>query len=304
MGRKKSHKPKAPGLEAGPPAQESLAPVSQSAESSSHVSKEKSKKGIQAAKMEPLYAFDEDPRPAKRQKTAATSEESRANQEMITQEAQLDQAPVLDDTRIQVSDVANLPPEVQHLTSKYEMSTMSILSSSKMEQKVRKLLTRTQLVEETKSKPGVVILTAKSDVAAKMVGIVEIAKRNIEKEGGQWWQYNALLGQTIELKKDVKTNRPAGGKTLREWEEEQSQNQNCTAEEAGASGTDGPQAKASTAREEDEDEDQDDDGGAFQTMGRHQVMAYDKNRSKLRAIPIMTIYLSRTPVPGLGAHCT
>ena len=172
-----------------------------------------------------------------------------------------------------------------------------------MQQKVRNLLLRTRMIPEngSKSKPGVVVLTAKADVAQKMVGIVEIAKRAIEKEDGQWWQYNKIHGQMIEpRRKEAKTKQAKKGKIPAEPEEAQTEKEGCTIADATRSQETNPQVSAAIDKTGDEDED---DEAAFQTMGEHQVMLNEGNRSKVRAIPIMTIHMSRFSVPELRAHC-
>lgn len=253
--------------------------------------------------MEPVYTWEEDIRPAKRQKTMKLGDA------LHQASMGLESGPQED-----VSDVANsgvaaanpstaqLPIELCYMQDKFDFTTMSIVSSSKMEQKVRNLLLRTKRPSK-ETKPGVVILTAKADVASKMVGIVEIAKRTIRQEGGKWWQYSKLHSQVIELKKKSKAKRAEGGKTLREWAEEQKEkgeNVSGGMRENHIGGHDMPDDKGASLDDSEKDENDDD---AFQTMGRHQVMAYDENRSKMRAIPIMTIYLSQAPVPALRTTC-
>jgi len=255
--------------------------------------------------MEPVYTWEEDPRPAKRQKTTNREDAHHPASIALPSGPQED----IPDTANGGVAAANLSTdqlhtELRYLQDRFEFTTMSIVSSSKMEQKVRNLLLRTKrLPKETK--PGVVILTAKADVASKMVGIVEIAKRAIRQEGGKWWQYSKLHPQMIELKKKkTRPKRAEGGKTLREWADEQ--------EEKGEPVSGGMEENPNgdqkmpdntEARLGDLEKDEDEDEGAFQTMGRHQVMAYDENRSKMRAIPIMTVYLSQVPVPALCSTC-
>jgi len=142
-------------------------------------------------------------------------------------------------------------------------------------------------------------------VASKMVGIVEIAKRTIRQEGGKWWQYSKLHSQVIELKKKKpRPKRAEGGKTLREWAHEQEEKGECVSEGMKENHNgDHDMPNDQEARLDDLEKEEDEDEGAFQTMGRHQVMAYDENRNKMRAIPIMTIYLAQVPVPVLRSTC-
>ena len=262
------------------------------------------KKTPQLTHMQPVYSWQDSPRPAKRQKTTfaevTEGEPPNSNKAGVQQAAR--QA-ASDGVATSVPSTDQLPPELYHLQKTYDITTMSIISSSKMEQKVRNLLLRIKAPVEG-AKPGIVILTAKADLASKLVGIVEIAKRTIQQECGQWWQYSKLHPQIVGLKeKKEKSKRPEGGITLREWADGQLEQKENVSQES-----DGKQDTAAHARAEDPsmdrpEENEDEDEGAFQTMGRHQVMAYDENKSKIRAVAIMTVYLSQVALPALKDTC-
>ena len=198
----------------------------------------------------------------------------------------------------------DLLPEVRHLSTKYNFTTMSISSSAKINEKVDKLLSRVGDFNfaDTKAKPGVVVLRAESKDASKMVSIVEIARQQVESEKGKWWQYSKLNGRIAELKvKSVK--RKTGDNTLSEWEKKRAGAGLLGVEEAeGATGS------ASDKVEHDHelvgrDEEMED---AFETMVNPKE-AVDKggelsgngSGTKVRATPVMTIYFARVPVPGL-----
>ena len=190
-----------------------------------------------------------------------------------------------------------LPAEVKHLQNKYDFTTMSILSSSKIEQKVRNLLLRVSRFNfvDIKAKPGIVVLHAKAEAAGKMVSIVEIAKQEIQKENGKWYQYSKLHGEIMELK--AKETKPrGGGKTLAEWSKEKSgDGAPAKTGERTFSGVEKVlEEKQAVDDEDDEMED------AFETMAPPN-RGHDKaeERKKVRAIPIMTIYFARVPVPVL-----
>lgn len=197
------------------------------------------------------------------------------------------------------SSAKELPPEVQHLSSKYDFTTMSILSSAKISDKVKKLLLRVENFSfaDPKSKPGIVVLRAKSDVASKMVSIVEIARQDIEHYKGKWWQYSKVDGQIAELKtKPVK--RRNDGKTLLEWQKERAGGESQRVEVRGETGVE-VQDNGEVVNGDEEMED------AFQSMVNlkeaDQVAKQSENGSgrKIRANPVMTIYFARVPVPGL-----
>ena len=190
-----------------------------------------------------------------------------------------------------------LPSEVRHWPDKYEVITMSILSSSKIEQKVRNLLVRLSKLDDasTKAKPTVVMLHAKGDVASKMVSIVEIAKAEI-KEDGKLYQYNGLHGETSELKAK-KPERAGGGKTVAEWAKEHPGLENHGRESMNECG----KYTLGTSDQSDDDvEMADATEDAFETMAPPN-RGYDTTeaRKKVRAYPVLTIYLARVPIPEL-----
>ena len=194
-----------------------------------------------------------------------------------------------------------LPPELSHLQTKYDFTTMSIISSSKIEQKVRNLLLRLEKFSfaDVNAKPGVVVLHAKANVAAKMVSIIEIAKKNISQEGGKWWQYSRLHGQIAELKENPEKVEPAG-KTLVEWERNRvSSRRNAVEVNATSNGV---QVEGPIVGTIDEPEDLIDDEVVFETMkenkkgGDPSATEGFQARKKIRAVPVMTIYMSRVPI--------
>ena len=194
--------------------------------------------------------------------------------------------------------VSILPLHLQSLQAKYDFSTMSIISSSKIETKVKTLLARlgTFSCPDKGAKPAVVILSAKAGVANKMISVVEIAKREIEAQGAKWWQYSRVHSQLTELKgKPGKGTE--GGKTLRQRENEQDEKK--VGELHGVKDVAVDSAMADVGGGDDAEED------AFETAapmgnGTTGVPAEEiAVRKKIRAVPIMTIHLSRVPVDEL-----
>ncbi|MCJ1313442.1 hypothetical protein MMC25_007120 [Agyrium rufum] len=211
-----------------------------------------------------------------------------------------------------------LPPELAHLHKKYDFICMSIISSSKMEQKIRTLLGHMSKFSfaKTNARPGVVVLHAKAPVASKLCSIVEIAKQTIQKEKGQWYQYSRVHGELTELKPPKAKN---GGRTLTEVDGEGMGEK--AAEDAGkTTESSGKNVEMETEEiveavkeihgdgdgdEEVEDEDEEHDEEAFETMlsPAHRVSSGSKEppqpRKKIRAVPVLTIYMSRVPIPDL-----
>ena len=179
-----------------------------------------------------------------------------------------------------------LPPELAHLEKKYEFATMSIISSVKMEQKVRSLLSHLARFSyaDIHCKPGVVALHAKANVAGKMISIVEIAKREIQQAKGHWWQYSRCHGD------------------LMEWRRKEAKAKNESAATGGNVIRIGHAEELRSIKEESMDLDgADEEEVAFQETSPKQIGAQVEARKKVRAVPVMTIYMSRVPIPEFKA---
>ncbi|MCJ1438403.1 hypothetical protein MMC27_007791 [Xylographa pallens] len=190
-----------------------------------------------------------------------------------------------------------LPSSLRHLHSHYAFATMSISSSSKITQKVRSLRTHLEKFSfaDVKAKPGVVALYTRANMASKMISVVEIVKREVEREGGRLYQYSRLESLLGELKKKKPKeekegeNAPAKGKTLQEWQAAQDSSLAVSLQPA-------------MSDVEMEEQDKVEEEEAFETMTEkgpkdHVIVPNSEERKKVRAIPMMTIYLSRVPVP-------
>jgi len=191
-----------------------------------------------------------------------------------------------------------LLPQLLSLQSKYDITSMSIISSSKVETKVKTLLTRLGNFSwaDKDGKPAIVVLSAKAGVAGKMVSVVEIAKREIEAQGAKWWQYSRVYGQTTELK-EKPSKGTDGGKTLLEWEKEQAEKADAMAEDMGKEADDLTMTDADDGEEVGEE--------AFETVAQNGNGSFVtpteeiEARKKIRAVPVMTIHMSRVPVDEL-----
>lgn len=195
-----------------------------------------------------------------------------------------------------------LPPELSHLQTKYDFTTMSIISSSKIEQKVRNLLLRLEKFSfaDINAKPGVVVLHAKANVVAKMVSIVEIAKKNITDEGEKWWQYSRLHGQIAELKEKPERAESAG-KTLVEWEQNRA-SLIKSGVEANLTGNRVQTGQPTVGIIDEPTGHQVEEEAGFETM-KEKKKCEDLStaeafqaRKKIRAVPVVTIYMSRVPI--------
>ncbi len=196
-----------------------------------------------------------------------------------------------------------LPPELRCLAGQYDFSTMSIISSAKIESRVRNLLERLRKFRfaDTKGKPGIVILCAKANVASKLCSVVELAKQQIENEKGKWWQYNKLHGELLKLKQRRIECTGGGGKLSER--NEITAGDGVTHHNAFNEREKGPatgQKGKSTDEEEDEIGEE-----PFEVMTDpklregNDIPSQSGNGKKVRNTPIMTIIFAMVPVPGL-----
>ena len=201
-----------------------------------------------------------------------------------------------DSTPDQVDRV--LPDHLRPLRAKYDLVTMSIVSSSSIYQKVRSVLDHMVKFSfaDPRAKPGVLILHAKGNVAGKMISIVEIAKREIEKERGSWWQYSGVHTEITDLKELQVTKGSQTEKTLSENQEHHKDDADRGMDEAQQAMTESKTADGPSPAEEEE---------FFESMGQgvpHEVLPLAEEtepRKKIRSIPVMMTYMSRVPVAEL-----
>ncbi|KAI4270878.1 MAG: hypothetical protein LQ337_006407 [Flavoplaca oasis] len=226
-----------------------------------------------------------DPRPMKRLKTnngSAIPSVSVQPPTLATNSIRTDLAPSL----------FPIPIEIQHLQDQYDISTISIISSSKIQQKVKNLIARVErfTFANVSAKPGVVVLHAKAASASKLISVIEIAKKDIEIRGGKWYQYSKLHSELLDFKE--KQRKPSqDGRTL-----------------AGTTSGPSPTADGKTRPQRTDAGDQNDlaEEGvgsdaevAFETLQHQSSSAASNGTSKVRATPIMTVYFACVSVPGL-----
>lgn len=180
-----------------------------------------------------------------------------------------------------------LPPDLAHLQAKYKFISMSIISSSKIQQKVRTLLNHLETFRNigAQAKPGIVTMHAKADTASKLVTIIEIVKKNVTQREGRCWQYSRVHGQQNELKgkKRKRINIEETG-TVGKSEE-------IPAAEGDADTTRGTNLVSDGEANEE----------SFEMMEDKKQKSGQsiEGRKKIRAIPVITIYMSSVPVPEL-----
>ncbi|KAL8841043.1 MAG: hypothetical protein Q9170_001068 [Blastenia crenularia] len=189
---------------------------------------------------------------------------------------------------------SSLPLEVQHLQSQYHFSTMSIISSSKINQKVKVLLDRVEKsnIADISGQSEVVIVSAKAGAASKMISVVEIAKRDIDDRGGKWHAYSMLRSELLQLRTKQRQRSQAATTLVDRGSERASHSvlRQPSAQEATDDWRD-------TGGVETEDE-----GEAFETLQQPSARPVVIARTKVRETPIMTVFFSCEPIPGLRDH--
>ncbi|KAI1428556.1 hypothetical protein F5Y12DRAFT_669755 [Xylaria sp. FL1777] len=174
--------------------------------------------------------------------------------------------------------------------ARYEIQLQSVISSSKIQQRVSAMLrhltppTKPSSIEPTPtavmSKTKISVLRARASDAGKLISIAEIAKREIEQEQsadddvgdepsqrsgtGRWFQYIAL------------------GEELRQKDREEG---NTVIEETVLGGPDA----------DGQDHDEDDDFEVMKTPFERAI----EGRPLVREVPVMSLFLSRSPVEEL-----
>ncbi|KAE9377987.1 hypothetical protein N431DRAFT_329171 [Stipitochalara longipes BDJ] len=201
----------------------------------------------------------------KKSSLAVSKENKEARESM-----QLDSTNVASSSHDASTESIGTAQKLTGLEDTHDVASMSIISSSKVEQKVTRAL---QILSEypavPPAKPKVVMLHSKAAVASKMITIAEITKREIVNNGGKWYQYNKL-GQVIGERKD----KELGARKEKSAGEDVSMVKNGDEE-------------AENASEEE-----------FETMRTPFERAIE-GKPKVRAIPVMTLYLSRVRIDSL-----
>ncbi|KAH7350845.1 hypothetical protein BKA65DRAFT_245923 [Rhexocercosporidium sp. MPI-PUGE-AT-0058] len=167
------------------------------------------------------------------------------------------------------------------LENTYAVTTMSIISSSHITKKVSRIL---EVLSSSKSeqekgkgkgKENVVMMYAKAPVVSKVVSVAEIVKREIGKEGGKWFSY-CVVGEVVGERGDVAGGDGKGGRKRN---------------------TRGKEDEENLVEEEGEGSDEEE---AFEVMKTPFERALEsEGKPKVRAMPVMSLYLSRSRIEGL-----
>ncbi|KAL5321872.1 hypothetical protein ACEPPN_009835 [Leptodophora sp. 'Broadleaf-Isolate-01'] len=180
------------------------------------------------------------------------------------------------------------------LEDSHTVTTMSIISSSHITKKVSRILELLSISPSSPSEEGegngkssgkdkgrgkekkdsVVMMYAKAPVVSKVVSVAEIVKREIGKEGGKWFSYCAV-GEVIRERGEQDRNGKGGREKIQ-------------GQERGKENVDEGEGS-----EEEEEE-------AFELMKTPFERALEsEGKPKVRAMPVMSLYLSRVRIEGL-----
>ncbi|KAL9040023.1 MAG: hypothetical protein Q9214_004641 [Letrouitia sp. 1 TL-2023] len=172
------------------------------------------------------------------------------------------------------------PSQLYDLQARYNVATISIISSSSINAKIRSLLFHFEQgsASKTSSQQRVVVLRAKAKVASKLITVVEIAKKEIESKKGEWWQYSNVTARYENF-------------TKVEWPlDDQKEPVNRSKE---------PQKDAKPLLDNNSARTLDDSQDEFEEMSLIDPGSRVQGQNKLGAVTILTIFLASTSIPKL-----
>ena len=176
------------------------------------------------------------------------------------------------------------PSFSQHLDLEaYNVRSISVISSTQIQARVSRILSHLSLFSfaEPGAKPGLVVVYAKGGVAAKAISVVEIAKREIAKQGARWYQYSLLESVIVDMPSFLARTDPSKLDSTRHGHGDQAEDE----------------AMADVAEEDQEE--------AFERMEESDVRQAEAKRTaadarpKIRATPKFIIFLSMVRVQSL-----
>ncbi len=194
----------------------------------------------------------------------------------------------------------SLPAALQKVESSYAIIPMKVTNSSRIRKKVTTTLSlldtdssRQDVEKGTEAeaeKPVAVLLSARGPVASKLISVVEIAKRELDRRGLSWYQYSGVHGQIEEVKKSGRRD-PTGARGGSKVDK-------GATEDTHGNGD-------SHHLDEKNDEQEEDDGSrdeeaAFEKMEDLSRRAEGDKTVQIRNIAILTVCLSRVRIPELS----
>lgn len=90
------------------------------------------------------------------------------------------------------------------LREKYEIVKLSVVSATKISSRAPVIVARLSEEQQKDDKHVVIMTTAKSRCANKLISIVEIAKRELATNGTTCYQYNELSSELVDIPRETK----------------------------------------------------------------------------------------------------
>lgn len=176
---------------------------------------------------------------------------------------------------------------IAELSPKYDIKTLSVLSSTSISKRVNSVLSHLGRITawDTSVLPGVVLLYARSNSTNKLITIVETVRRRIHEAEQKWYQYNRLYEMEWAAKQQSRGRQPQSHRTETMIEDTIMSLDNDD-DGGGDSGEDGQ-----------------DDGDDFEVMATPQTV-FERavhGEEKTKQMAHMSIFLSRIPIPELKA---
>jgi len=208
-------------------------------------------------------------------------------QEKLRQPGQIRTSPPEPPTSVQPAH-ALIPPDADDplLRDVYDIHAIAVVPNSKIQDKVRRVLslfTQDKSQEgqdhdtaDKKNKPIIVALISRESGTNKCISIAEIAKRELERDGGQWRQYTGSWSR-LETLEPEKGHRNRMESKLPNHQVESANNLDET-------------EKRSEERMNENESSEDEEG--FEQMAV-------PDRKLVRNVACLVIYLSRQAVPRL-----
>ena len=189
---------------------------------------------------------------------------------------------------VQSSTSFNPPPEpsalLTALQKSHDLTTQSIISSTHIQKKVLRVLGVLSVYPTpSNEKHKLVMLHAKAPCASKMISVAEICKSELSREGGKWFAY-CRVESAVEEAKEKRVMKPKARVKGRE-------------EDDGGQGK-GSREDEDMSKGDGQDEESEEDSTAFETMKTPFERA-NEGKTKVRAVPVMSLYLSRVRVDAL-----
>lgn len=200
-------------------------------------------------------------------KTKTNNEDTRNNDETIPATS-TEQPPSEDQpAKGPATRVSGTAPQVfGDLANLHDILIMSVISSSKIQKKTTAVLKHLATYPAVPpAKPALVLAHSKADTTAKLITVIEIAKRDIGSSGGKWFQYNVVY-QVMQQQKEKGKKKDSN--------------------------------KHKDTAEVDDEQEAEDKEEQLETMKTPFERAIE-GQPKVRAIPHLAIYLSRIRIESL-----